>query len=653
LQVVLRAIIVVCGVLSAVLPANAAQPAHSLELALKEMRASRWESAADYAALDGQLSADIIEWHRLRAGRGTYAEVADFLERNGDWPGLALLRKNSEEALIGETARNVLSFFSDSDPATATGAILYAQALQRSGETGASAAIVRRTWLEETMTNEEFAAFTEQFGDSVSSLNADRLDLMLWRGETVEVARLLPMVSTDWQKLASARSGLRNDRDGVDGLIAAVPTSMADNPGLAYERFAWRIRKGREDDAIDIILERSASAAALGRPAYWATQRRNLARQKFSDGDIQTAYKLAAQHHLPPADSRFADLEWMAGYIALRFNNQPDVAITHFQALLDAVNSPISLSRAGYWLGRAYEAKGEARAAQISWEEAARYSIAFYGLLAAEKLGQKPQFPIVDVPADAWKNADFTRSSVFHAGLLSLSLGESYLAMRFFVQLSEELSHEDLIILGSMLEQLNQPYVALRVAKHGILVGDLAFSAYFPLHPMSTYGLPIDPELVLSIARRESEFDPTAVSRAGAAGMLQLMPGTASDLATKLNVPKDQQRLVTDWRFNAALGSAYLAELSTKFEGNVTLVAAAYNAGPNRVDQWLETLGDPRNGSVDIVDWIESIPYRETRNYVMRVTESLPAYRVRLGKDPTPQSFSAELSGSSLLFLPE
>ena len=647
MQVVLRAIIVVCGVLSAVLPASGADTAHSLELALKEMRAYRWDSAAELAAQDGQLAADIIEWHWLRAGHGNYEDVSDFLERNGDWPGLALLRKNSEKSLIGQSARDVLDFFKNDDPVTATGAILYAQALKRTGETAASKKIVTRAWLENTMSDAEFEAFTKQLSDSVSDIYSDRLDAMLWRDAGVEVVRLQAGASADWKKLSAARSALRNDKDGVDKLIAQVPVSLKDDAGLAYERFAWRIRKGRDEDALKIILERSSSEQSLGRPEYWATQRRNLARQKFSDGDINTAYQLAAQHHLPPDDARYADLEWMAGYIALRFKQQPDIAITHFQGLLEAVDSPISLSRAGYWLGRAYEAKGEDRAAEISWEEAAKHSTAYYGLLAAEKLGQVPRFQMYDIPQDAWKNASFTHKDVFHAGLLSLSMNEHYLAERFFVQLAEGLSHEELILLGHMLEQLNQPHLALRVAKHGLRMGDLAFSAYFPLHPMSTYELPINPELVLAIARRESEFDPTAVSRAGAAGLLQLMPATANEMAGKLDLPRDQQRLVTDWRFNAALGSAYLAELSSRFDGNITLVAAAYNAGPNRVDQWLQTLGDPRKASIDVVDWIESIPYRETRNYVMRVSESMPAYRARMGL-PRGLPFSQELAGSTL-----
>ena len=647
LQVVLRVFLLLCVAFSTAFAASAAQTPVALKTALEEMRVYRWDNAIELAARDGQLATDIVEWHRLRAGHGTYEQVTAFLERNHDWPGLALLRKNSEKSLIGQTATDVLAFFKEFEPQTATGAILYAQALARSGERAAADKIIRESWLNDTMSEVEFEATIKQFETQLSGLHTDRLDKMLWDDSTQEVARMQPLVSTDWQKLSAARSALRADRDGVDDLIAAIPASLKNDPGLAYERFAWRLRKDRDEDALTILLERSVSESALGRPEYWAGQRRLIARGKFSDGDDKTAYELASRHYLSSDHSTFADLEWMAGYIALNHLEDPDLAITHFQALLDAVDSPISLARAGYWLGRAYEAGGNTRAAEISYEEAARHSTAYYGVLAAEKLGQYPRYPIYRIPPDAWRQADFTHKNVFHAGLLALSIDELYLSERFFVQLSEDLSLEELILLGSMLEQLNQPHLALRVAKHGLRMGELAFNAYFPMHPMSDYDLPIDPELVLSIARRESEFDPEAVSRAGASGLLQLMPGTATEMAGKLSLPSDQQRLITDWRYNAALGSAYLAELAKRFDGNVVLIAAAYNAGPNRVDQWLQTLGDPRSVSIDVVDWVESIPYRETRNYVMRVSESLPAYRARIGL-PQDLPFSKELSGSTL-----
>lgn len=648
LQVILRVLSVLVALCGVATPVIADTHAVALKTALGELRAYRWDSATEFAKADGPLAADIVEWHRLRAGHGSYDEVMDFLERNPDWPGLTLLRKSSEKSLIGQSARAVLAYFEIEKPQTATGAILLAQALAQSGDADASANLVHETWLTMTMSDVEFEAFDAQFGDQVRALNEARLDQMLWDNEGVEVSRLLTRVSSGWQALARARSALRRDADGVDDLIQAVPADLQSHPGLVFERFLWRMRKGRDADALELIAAQSQSAEALGKPEYWANQRRNLARILKWDGQHQAAYDLAAKHFLPLEDEILPDLEWVAGYTALTHLNDPNLAETHFQRLLEAVDGPISLARAGYWLGRTYQAQGNARAAEISFEGAALYSSTFYGLLAANELEWPVRFPIQTMPENAWRQADFTTSRVFQAGLLSLSINELYLAERFFVQLSEDLSHEDVILLGNMLEQLGQPHLALRVAKHALIFGDFAFDAFFPLHPVSEYQLPVSPELVLAIARRESEFDPTVVSRAGAAGLLQLMPGTAQDMAKQVGATVQLQRLVTDWRYNAALGSAYLAELVHRFDGNIVLIAAAYNAGPNRVDQWLQELGDPRAVNVDVIDWIEAIPFRETRNYVMRVSESLPAYRFRLGADPSPIPFKEELGGSTM-----
>lgn len=648
LQVILRVFIVLVCLCGLWVPAQADTHANALERALAELRAYRWDSATQVAQADGRLAADIVEWHRLRAGHGTYDEVTEFLARNADWPGLELLRKASEKALIGQSARAVLAYFDEDAPQTATGAILLAQALQQSGDDDAAAALIQTAWLTMTMSDVEFQAFTTQFSDQIADAYVSRLDQMLWDNETVEVSRLLSRVPVGWQALAQARSALRRDAEGVDALIAAVPADLQTDPGLVFERFLWRMRKDRDDDAKDLLLQQSTSAQALDQPEYWANQRRNLARIMKWDGQYQAAYDVAANHFLPADHALLPDLEWVAGYTALTHLDDPERAEKHFQNLLEAVDGPISLARAGYWLGRAYAAMGNPRAAEVAYEGAALYSSTFYGLLAADALGQPVRFPNQAMPENAWRQASFTASSVFQAGLLTLSIDELYLAERFFVQLAEDLTHPEVIQLGNMLEQLGQPHLALRVAKHALNFGDFAFDAFFPLHPVSEYQLPVSPELVLAIARRESEFDPTVVSRAGAAGLLQLMPGTAADMAREAGATVQQQRLVTDWRYNAALGSAYLAELVNRFDGNIVLISAAYNAGPNRVDQWLGDFGDPRRADIDVVDWIEAIPFRETRNYVMRVSESLPAYRHRLGINPNPVPFSAELAGSTL-----
>lgn len=620
----------------------------AFEQALAEMRKYRWDAALQIAEQDGQLARDIIEWHRLRAGHGTYDEVMGFLSRRSDWPGLALLRKNSEKSLIGRSAREVLGYFGEDDPQTPTGTILKAQSMIRAGDEAGAKHLIEQVWRNDPLSDAEYASIRGQFGDVVGPLIPARLDKMLWDERSTEVARLLPEVDAGWRALTEARQALQQDRDGVDGLIAAIPSKLSGDAGLAYERFTWRLRKGRTEDAVKLLQTQSRTAEGLARPEYWAASRRNLARELMWNRQGNLAYELAANHHLSEPDSDFADLEWIAGYVALTQQNDPIRAIAHFEQLLEAVDSPISLARAGYWLGRAYKAAGDGGGAQIAYEQAAAHSTAYYGLLASEALGQAPVFIHATVASDAWRTADFTRSSAFQAGLICLSLNELYLAERFFVQLSESLDDTELTKLSLMLEQMNQPHLALRVAKHGVRMGELSLEAYFPIHPMADYALPVNAELVMAIARRESEFDPEAVSRAGAAGLLQLMPGTATDMAAELGLPMDRQRLVTDWKYNAALGSAYLAHLVERFDGNIVLVAAAYNAGPNRVDEWLAKFGDPRSRRIDIVDWVEAIPYRETRNYVMRVSESLPSYRERLGVPAPDVTFSGELSGSTL-----
>ena len=619
-----------------------------LKAGLEEMRAYRWDQALQLAARDGELARDIIEWHRLRAGHGTYDEVKAFLDRRPDWPGLALMRKNSEKALVGRTGREVLEFFQDQPPQTPTGSFLYALSLDRINEAGAAQAVVEDVWRYDSLSQEEFRAFFSTYSDQLSKHHIYRLDTMLWLGRDDQAQSVLSLVPDDWRRLYKARTALRNDREGVDTLISAVPAELADDPGLAYERFLWRLRKGRDDDAKALLEERSTSAEALGRPEYWADERLDIARQTLWDGQERRAYRIASSHHLRDDQVNYPELEWLSGYIALRFLGREDAAILHFANMGEVVESPISQARASYWLGRAYEADGDRQNAQAAYQDAAHHGSAFYGLLAADRAGVAPKLDFDIADLGDWRQARFTKSSNFHAGLMSVSLDELYLAERFFVQLSEFLDDQELLQLGAMLEEMSQPHLALRVAKHGVRQDEMALNPYFPLHPVAGYSLPVKTELVLAIARRESEFDPTVASRAGARGLLQLMPGTAKDMAKELGLPVEQQRLVTDWKYNAALGSAYLEHLVERFNGNAVLVAAAYNAGPNRIEQWLGEIGDPRSRRVDVIDWIEAIPFRETRNYVMRVTESLPAYRKRLGKTALPIPFEQELKGSSL-----
>lgn len=629
-----------------------AQTADALRRGIEAMKAGDWDTALSVSGPRGSVSRDIIVWHWLRAGKGSAGDVRVFLDRRPDWPGLAWLRRKSEPAFTGQDPARVTAFFDDVPPQTAEGALAYAAALRAQGRAGEADATLVLAWRTMAMGRGLQAQFLEKHKKLLTPHNRARLDRMLWDGHLVSARRMVPLVDDGHRALAEARIALLDLAPGVDTLISKVPDSLQSAPGLAHARFVWRDRKGRDDDAIALLLERSKTPDSLGEPDKWATRRRNLARWEMRNGDPERAYRVAAHHHLTPDNGyAFADLEWIAGYLALTRLDDPTTAVQHFERFSDAVATPISKGRAGYWLGRAYAAAGNADKAYDAYAMGAKYQTSFYGLLAAERIG-RPFDPTLANPPKApdWRQADYMSSTVTQAALLFLAAGELDLAERFLTHLVESLDTEQARQLAAMVIDMNQPHLAVMIAKRAAQKGQVLPLAYYPLHPLADLKLPMAPEMSLAIARRESEFDPKVISGAGARGLMQVMPGTADIVARQMGIFGNHStgRLTSDWKYNAQLGANYLADLAGDFRGNVVMMSAGYNAGPGRPIQWMETNGDPRQGQIDVIDWIELIPFNETRNYVMRVTESLPVYRARLGLDPLPVPFSQELIGSTL-----
>ncbi|MEM8577907.1 MAG: lytic transglycosylase domain-containing protein, partial [Pseudomonadota bacterium] len=329
----------------------------------------------------------------------------------------------------------------------------------------------------------------------------------------------------------------------------------------------------------------------------------------------------------------------------------------HFQNHRSVIASPISRGRAGYWIGRAHEDLGNADAAQASYADGAQFQTSFYGLLAAERAGLPFDAELAG-PAEApdWTASAVAEMPLFQAGLLLQASGYITLAERFWTRLAEDLDPADLALLGQAAIDAGQPHLAVMIGKRAARRGLTVPAPYYPLHPLAEADLPMDPAMSLAIARRESEFDPGVQSGAGARGLMQIMPATGRDVARDLGLSAahSTDRLTADPVYNARLGTTYLSQMAGRFDGNPVLMSVAYNAGPARPDRWIPLYGDLRDADVDVIDWIEHIPFRETRNYVMRVTESLPIYRARLGRDPLPVPFSEELTGGSLLpFAPQ
>lgn len=622
-----------------------ADAADSLAAALGRVAAGDWQSAASVAEPAGSVGGDIIEWHRLRAGEGRLGDYEAFLARRPDWPGLPLLREKGEEAVARSTdPARVLAYFGAGLPETATGSLALIRALQAQGRMAEAEAEALRAWSILPFGADQERMLLDAYGSVLKGAHVVRLDRLLWEGRTPEARRMLPRVGAGWAALAEARMALQADADGVNALISRIPADLAQDAGLAYDRFDWRLRRDMTDGAAELVLERSQSAQSLGDPDAWSDRRADLVRALLREGKAQTAYRVASRH-FTTGGQHFADLEFLSGFIALRKRGDAQTALGHFRALRQAVATPISISRAHYWEGRALEAMGDAAGATTAYRQAAEHQTAYYGLLAAERLGLALDERLLSQarPAD-WQGAAFARSSVLEAAKLLDRAGDRTLAKRFFLHLAESLNAQELDQLADLALRLEEPHIAVVIAKQAAERGVILPRAYFPVPDFVDGNLHVSRAFALAIARRESEFDPAARSHADARGLMQVLPSTAKLVAPRVGLTYDARRL-NDPSYNVQIGTGYLAELVAKFGPSVALVASGYNAGPGRPTRWINMLGDPRDPNVDVIDWVEMIPFSETRTYVMRVVESLVIYRAKLKGVAGPVNVTGELRG--------
>lgn len=634
-------------------PALAQESSPALVSAIQLADQGDYPAAVEQVGPADVVGRDLLTWLQLRNGDGDFADYAAFLKVYADWPGLSDIRQQAERAIPKEAdPAIVVDFFDDAPPETGLGAVRLAEALMRQGALDRARSVVVAAWTDLSLTANEQAAMLAGFADIIAPHHATRTDTLLWRWRTEEAEAMLPLLDAGQAALAKARIAYINN-DGVAQAAAAVPAPLRNSAGLDYDRYSWLAGRGNNTEAISVLKARSTSAEALQEPFRWSGWRRSLARWEMREGRAQSAYEVAANHFLTEGGN-YADLEWIAGYVALRYLGDPTLALTHFQNMAAAVDSPISSGRAGYWLGRTYAALGDANAAAAAFAQGAKHQTSFYGLLAAEQLGMRLD-PSLTGRADMvnWADSNILGNRFVIAGLALLEAGERGHATTFFAHLGQELDAAGIGQLAKLMEDRDDPFYAVLLGKAAATRGIIVPSAYFPLHDLAEMDLPIEPALALSIARRESEFNFRAGSPVGALGLMQLMPATAEEVAGFLNLPYARARLTRDWQYNAQLGSEYLRLLQEQFGPSPVQIAAGYNAGPSRPLAWMADRGDPRLGDVDVIDWIEHIPFRETRDYVMRVTESIPVYRARLTGQTRPVNFTSLLMGEKPIVRPQ
>ncbi len=643
----LRLVLVSSLLLAAAFPARAALSGTDRQIyreAFEAARAGNWALAEKRAEkAHDRLLAKVLWWLNLsRGGSGaSFSDFTDFITANPDWPGQVTLRQHAEESMIGVSDQTLAQWFDRFPPVTPAGKFKQADIWIAEGHEQQGLARIRETWI-----NGDFTAFEEksvlQRYHSVlrRADHVARLDRLIWDGQFEAARRMLLRVDPDHRALAEARIALAETEPGVERLVARVPAALQNDPGLLFERMRWRARKEHFDDAIAIL---DHPPKDLVRPLAWASERQTLARHALAVGDISVAYRLAAHHGLTSGRA-FAELEFLAGWIALRFLHEPDVAYNHFVKLYDEVKLPVSLARGAYWAARAADAMGFHQLAGAWYGTAAVQVTTYYGQLAAAALGE-PEIArtIAEPKPTPAESAAFDRNELVLAMRDLADVGAKDYIGAFARRVSDRAeAPADHVLLAHLVIKLDRPDLAVGVAKWASYAGVILLNEGYPIATLPPGG-EVERPLVLAMTRQESAFDRDAVSSAGARGMMQLMPATASHIAKALHMPFSESRLLKDPHYNIIIGRHYLDGLLGDFSGSYVLAIAAYNAGPSRVRQWIRDYGDPRAKNADVVDWIESIPLGETRNYVQRVLENLQVYRLRLGDNGLAFSLASDL----------
>ncbi|HEY4249837.1 MAG TPA: lytic transglycosylase domain-containing protein [Roseomonas sp.] len=603
----------------------APEPARAAgRLALAAVNINRWVEADSLATAADPLARKLVTWLRLTARNApaTGAELARFIDENPDWPFPDSLMRRAEEVIAtgGMEDADILRLYARNHPRGLPAAMALADALTRAGRAADTAPMLRRTWAEGAADSFAEDAFLARFAGILTQDDAwRRFDRLSFGRDTAAAARAAQRLTGARRAQADAR--LAGSGDDIGAVLETARTLRRTDRDLEAAA-AWRAGER---------LQRDISPEA--QRAVW-TERQVLARKLLRLGNIQEAYRVAAENgQSTPGESR-QEAEFLAGFIALRRLNDAAGAQRHFARLAEGSRSVITRARAAYWEARALAAAGNADAARARYETAATLPAAFYGQLAALALGEDsarlsaritgtPMPPATPERAVAFAGRELTRAVV-----TLTDLGDPRRARIFLLRL-EDLAADpvDQLLAARLAIAVGRPDHAVWVARRAGADGVMLLDDGWPAPYQANVDQPEAP-IIYAITRQESNFDPEAVSAANARGLMQLLPSTATLVARRLGIPHATAMLTGDPQHNMRLGAAYIQQMLDRYDGALPLAAAAYNAGPGRVDEWLGTYGDPR-ATVDVIDWIEQIPFAETRNYVQRIIENTVIYRAR------------------------
>jgi len=588
------------------------------------------------AAISDPVARKLAEWIILRSDNNdaTVERYRAFLDANPSWPSQSFLRRRGEAALWDDHRDDatVWAWFENESPVSAKGRFALARVMISRGDRANAERLVREAWRNDPMSEDTESTALDLFGALLTPGDQKaRMDLMLYGSEQEAAMRAAKRLGSAEVALAKARIASNHKASNTRALLEAVPSELHGDAGYIFSKIQLLRREEKFAEAAQLMLNAPRDPGRLYNMDEWWVERRLLARKMLDVGEHRTAYLIARDAALPARDIYKTEQEFTAGWIALRFLNDPATAAQHFARIGVGSVNPTALARAGYWQGRAAEAAGHSQEARAAYAAAAEQSTSYYGQLARAKLGL-PQIALNGAPAARGRGIE--KLEIVRAVQLLYALDERDIALPIFSDMGENGDPDALVGLGELTSRNEDARGMLLLGKAALNRG-LPFDFYaYPVNgipPFKSIGPDVEQSIIYAIARQESAFNPNDVSPAQAYGLMQVTPDAGKYVCKKYGANFDLARLKTDPVYNAALGAAELGGLIEDYRGSYIMTFAAYNAGRGSVKKWIDRYGDPRDPKVDAVDWVEQIPFAETRNYVQRIMENLQVYRARFG----------------------
>ena len=605
------------------------------------VKRKRWNSAMkEVKKSRSKLLKNLVMWMYLKepSNNLTFQDYKRFIDKNPEWPRINRLRYLAEHKINFKNVKpkEVIKFFEKKEPLSGYGKIKLGEAFLTKGNTKKAHSLIADGFKTANLSSIEHRYLNKKFRNLLTKEDyIERAKYLAWEQDFYELRRTLRYLPTGYKELYFARFALMTRSYGVDSAIAKVPAQFKDDIGLQFDRAKWRRKRGRYDSALEIINNLPQDPKLLVKPDLWFKEKFIIARSRINKKRFEEAYGLLINHGVLDS-ANLAEAEWHAGWLALRFLNKPDAAVQHFKTMYDGVNYPISKSRAAYWVGKAYEQLGKDQNSKDWYKKSSVFNTTFYGQLASAKLNKndfkvKNSFTFSEEDYKKLLKTDLARAVILLSELDMTQKGKDILRHLG----SEERSIKEQVLAGKLSQQVGRLDFAIQIAKQTSYQNKNLLELNYPIikTPKVVSKRAVLPqEVILSLIRQESEFDRDANSWVGAKGLMQIMPATGRLVSKQAGLRYSRSRLIEDEFFNLQLGCYYISGLNEEFNGAIYMAFAGYNAGPHRVRRWVKRFGDPRKGEIDPIDWIELIPFTETRNYVQRVIENIQVYKYVINK---------------------